>query len=210
MLARCFAIDGWVGKSDILKKFWAYSEYYTPAHHLREYTQAMMDLGAMVCTRTNPNCTVCPLKTHCVAFAQKAQEQYPTKKPKKSLPIKTTIMVVIESTAQQILLKKRPSSGIWGGLWSLPEFDSVDAAQHWFKTEELHNTAINHLTSFRHTFTHFHLDIEAYCIHDVHLPLTSDKTLHWVKTATLGNYGKPAAIERILRAAFQANDTQPA
>ena len=108
------------------------------------------------------------------------------------------------------MLKKRPSSGIWGGLWCLPEFETRDAAQAWLKTKELHNTAMNHLTSFRHTFTHFHLDIEAYGIHGIHLPLISDKTLHWIKTSTLADYGKPAAIERILREAFQWNYTQPA
>ena len=84
VLARCFALNGWVGKTEILKKFWAYSEYYTPSKKIRDYTQAMMDLGAMICTRSSPDCNNCPLQKYCIAYQCQTQTNFPAKKPKKT------------------------------------------------------------------------------------------------------------------------------
>ncbi len=157
VLARCFAVDGWPGANDTAKKLWAIAESMTPEQRVPDYTQAIMDLGAMVCTRSSPKCGVCPFEDKCIANAEHTIELYPGKKPKKVLPVKSTCMLLIE-TKGEVLLEQRPPDGLWGGLYSLPECEVADI------DEALDRRGLNagervSLPEFRHSFTHFHLDI---------------------------------------------------
>ncbi len=160
VLARHRAIEGWPGKPAIEKQLWSWAEKYTPEQDVAEYTQAVMDLGAMVCTRASARCEVCPLSQDCIARETGRVAELPTRKPKKALPVKQKRFLIIRNDQGQYLMEKRPPAGIWGGLWSLPELameQSVDQAvqQNW----QLNVNDYNDLAVFRHTFSHFHLDI---------------------------------------------------
>ncbi len=157
VLARCFTISGWPGQAATLKALWEKAEQLTPETRVADYTQAIMDLGAMVCTRRNPCCDACPFAAECVAHGTGAIEQYPGKKPRSPMPVKKTTMLMIES-AGEILLEKRPSAGLWGGLYSFPECDENDLPA-FLATQGLRLGSSEALAPFRHTFTHFHLDI---------------------------------------------------
>lgn len=160
VLARHFAVAGWPGQSTVLKVLWALSEQHTPRDQVAEYNQAMMDLGAMLCRRTGPDCPRCPLVETCQAYAQGNTQDYPGKKPRKSLPVRTVQMLLLQNRKGEVLLEQRPAQGIWGGLWGLPELPLQASvadwcvAQGWGKARPLQE-----LTARRHTFSHFHLDI---------------------------------------------------
>ena len=160
VLARFSATDGWPGKAQVMQRLWALTEKYTPEARIADYTQAMMDLGATVCTRSNPKCTECPLNTHCRAYKDNSVHQFPGKKPKKALPVKEKIMLLIRNAQSEILLQQNPPTGLWGGLWVLPMVDSsaeIDAMCSTFGLSIKHKTP---LQPRRHTFSHFHLDYQ--------------------------------------------------
>jgi A/G-specific adenine glycosylase len=119
----------------------------------------MMDLGASLCSRTKPQCTVCPMRDDCGGYLQGKPTAYPTPKPnKKQIPVKQTCLLIMRH-AQSVWLQQRPAQGIWGGLFSFPEFSDVSEAQHWLRQQGYTELAIQPLSAFRHTFSHFHLDI---------------------------------------------------
>ncbi len=162
VLARYFAVDGWPGMSLVLKKLWDYSEKVTPVKDTKAFNQAMMDIGSLICSRSKPLCEQCPVQTDCKANVTGNYTAYPGKKPKKQIPIKTTTMLLLEDMdTRGILLHKRPSSGIWGGLWSFPQFETNDVKLNSLLAEynviEIDSLV---MPSFRHTFSHYHLDIQ--------------------------------------------------
>ncbi|MDT0596094.1 A/G-specific adenine glycosylase [Glaciecola petra] len=166
VLARYLAVEGWPGNKKVEDSMWEMAESLKPRVRFGDYTQAIMDLGATLCTRSKPNCDMCPVQTHCLAYAQGRQAELPHKKPKKQIPTKTTRML-IPFYQGSVLMHKRPSSGIWGGLWGFYEsdkesFESVkdlpdDLAIMEADSESLLQTQI--LPEFTHTFSHFHLQI---------------------------------------------------
>ena len=120
VLARNYLVEGYTGLAKFDKTLWPLSETLTPATDTGFYTQAMMDLGATVCTRSKPTCEICPVKTSCLAMASSQQADFPQKKPKKKIPERNTIMVIpriTTTTSDSVLMEKRPPTGIWGGLW---------------------------------------------------------------------------------------------
>ena len=129
VLARHRAISGWPGKAAVDKALWQAAEANTPASRVGDYTQAIMDLGATVCKRSKPLCERCPVRSDCIALAENTVSEYPGRKPKKSRPLKSTTMVLAVSNGA-VYLERRPPSGIWGGLWSLPELDD-DGVADW-------------------------------------------------------------------------------
>lgn len=159
VLARFYAVDGWPGKMSVAKKLWDFSEQNTPANNVAAYTQAMMDLGATVCTRTRPVCFDCPLAKRCQAHILKRETDFPGKREKRAKPRKETYMLLIHSDGA-IYLERRPPAGIWGGLWSLPEVESFDEITDWCeKTLQVRQFNIEKREEIRHSFTHFDLDI---------------------------------------------------
>lgn len=164
VLARYHAVPGWTGQTAVLKQLWQHAEDHTPDTRVRDYTQAIMDLGAMVCTRSRPDCDACPLQADCTAHARGEMALYPGSKPKKAKPEKTTWMVILEDQNGRILLERRPPSGIWGGLWSLPELDPALGADELQESCEqqlgLNCGEPDLISGFRHTFSHYHLHIQ--------------------------------------------------
>ncbi len=167
VLARYHAVAGWPGQTPVARILWQHAETHTPKKRVADYSQAIMDLGATVCTRSKPDCAQCPLAANCRARANDTIADYPGKKPKKILPVKQTRMMLIENPAGHILLNKRPPTGIWGGLWAFPEIgleqDPEDFCQHYLGETP---TTINTIKPHRHTFSHFHLEI-----HPLHIQL---------------------------------------
>ena len=161
--ARHAAIDGWPGKTAVVKRLWAIAEACTPAERAADYTQAIMDLGATLCTRSRPACGRCPVSADCRAYAAGTQAEYPGRKPKKAKPVKSTTMV-LAVTADAVYLERRPASGIWGGLWSLPELDAAGdagAIADWCRaTVGADARHQERWCTLRHSFSHYDLDIE--------------------------------------------------
>lgn len=158
VLARCYAVAGWPGKKEVEGKLWQISSEVTPAAGVGHFNQAMMDLGAMVCTRSKPKCEPCPLSNGCVAYANQSWSQYPGKKPKQSIPEKSAWFLLLQHQ-NTIWLEQRPAVGLWGGLFCFPQFSQQSELQHWLQRYGLQNRPLHQLTAFRHTFSHFHLDI---------------------------------------------------
>jgi len=161
VLARYHAVPGWPGASAVLKSLWDYAEAHTPEQRVADYTQAMMDLGATLCTRSKPACALCPLTEDCLSRAQGNPQDYPGKKPAKALPVKSTQMLIIAGSNGEILLEKRPPTGIWAGLWIFPQIEpGEDPIAFCQDRLQLDTTVMERWQAYRHTFSHYHLDIE--------------------------------------------------
>ena len=159
VIARCFGIDGWPGQSAVAATMWEKAEELTPAERVADYTQAIMDLGATVCVRSSPKCLACPFQEDCTARATGQIELLPGKKPKKELPVRETGMLIIENERREVLLKRRPNTGLWGGLWSFPECAEEEVETVLDALLPSQSANIHRLGELRNTFTHFHLDI---------------------------------------------------
>ncbi len=163
VLTRYHGINGWPGDKSVEDRLWAIAAQETPRRHIADYTQAIMDLGATVCTRSKPLCVRCPLASDCLARIHGLQSELPTRKKSKQLPVRESVLVIIENKHGEILLQRRPPAGIWGGLWSLPECPPDEALPAWLiKRFGSKVTSLTALQPLRHTFSHFHLDIRPY------------------------------------------------
>ena len=160
LLARFAAVDGWPGQSRVLTTLWNLAERYTPGVRVADYTQAMMDLGALICTPRRPRCGACPLADGCAARALGWESAYPAPKPRRELPTRATRLLLLRAADGAVLLERRPPVGIWGGLWSFPECPpEVDVAD-WCREQLGLAVAIEGSWGVvRHSFSHFHLDI---------------------------------------------------
>jgi A/G-specific adenine glycosylase len=160
LLARFAAVDGWPGQSRVLAALWALAERYTPVERVADYTQAMMDLGALVCTPRRPRCERCPLAVDCVAHVRGRELEYPAPKPRRELPVRATRMLLLRGAEGEVLLERRPPVGIWGGLWSFPECPPEADIADWCRERlGLEVTVGAPWSVLRHGFSHFHLDI---------------------------------------------------
>ena len=202
VLTRLYAIEGWPGTKNIENKLWALADSLTPDHRLTDYTQAIMDLGATACAR-KPTCSACPVTDLCSAFKQGNVTDYPTSKRRKTMPVKATQMLLLRNNYDEVLLQQRPSNGIWGGLWSLPECpkDNEEEIQQWCKQQlGLIVEHVEQQTVFRHTFSHFHLDITPIACRVKspanHVMEASNRV--WYNTQQPESLGLPAPVVKIL------------
>jgi A/G-specific adenine glycosylase len=203
VLARCFAIDGWPGRGEVLARLWALAERLTPPERVGAYNQGMMDLGATVCTRGQPACERCPIANGCLARAQGRQTKLPASRPRRPLPERTTRMLLTMNPDGEILLERRPPTGIWGGLWSLPETTTDTDPADWclirFGAAPL---GVEMLPPRRHTFSHFSLGIQVALIRiDRSISEIADHDdQRWLKRTDLTVLGLPTPIKAILDA----------
>lgn len=200
VLARFYAVDGWPGKSSVAKSLWAHAEQNTPDERVAAYTQAMMDLGATVCTRTLPECDRCPLNNECAAHADGQEADFPGRKPGKDKPRRATHMLVVQH-GDAVYLERRPPAGIWGGLYSLPEVDSFDALAGWCK---------QHLSTvpaefearevYSHSFTHFDLDIHPVIVRLESAPSVAadNEDAIWYRPRTPQRVGLAAPVKSLI------------
>ncbi|MFD0966594.1 A/G-specific adenine glycosylase [Seminibacterium arietis] len=156
VLSRYFAVEGWTGEKIVENRLWQLSSQVTPTERVADFNQAMMDIGSMVCTRTNPKCNLCPVKIDCQANLMESWNRYPAKKPKKTLPERKSYFLILSDNGK-VALEQRESKGIWGGLYCFPQFQTKDSLLIYLK--KLGVQYYREGESFRHTFSHFHLDI---------------------------------------------------
>jgi A/G-specific adenine glycosylase len=159
VLARHYAIDTPINQRDTVDHLWQLAEKHTPHKRVAEYTQAIMDLGATLCTRAKPTCDVCPLRATCHAHQLGAPQDYPVRATHRTTPVRATSMLMIRDQRGRILLQRRPPAGVWGGLWGFPECTDDDA-QSWCRQQlGLKIQTETPWPTWRHSFSHFHLDI---------------------------------------------------
>ncbi|MCG6201733.1 A/G-specific adenine glycosylase [Psychromonas antarctica] len=204
VLTRHQAIEGWTGEKQIENKLWALAEKVTPEKNTDIFNQAMMDMGAMLCTRSNPKCGECPISNDCLALKQNTVKMYPTPKAKKKIPVKHAFMLILSQKMQNrriIQLKQRPPVGIWGGLWCFSEFESLELCQQTLDTDGIENYQQTLLPMFRHTFSHFHFDISPVLIEVEHFGnvqgVEESNTL-WYDLQHPQKIGLAAATKKIL------------
>ncbi len=198
VLARYFAVPGWPGRSATSRELWRLSESVTPAGRAGDFNQAMMDLGATVCTR-RPDCARCPLHNGCQARAEGNPQAYPGRKPHREKPLRSTRMLIIRRSDSAALLVRRPPQGIWGGLLTLPECPVDADPAPWAETTLGASIAIEaHGNPLRHEFTHYSL-----VIHPCHARLTRTVAVQdgehvWYKAGHDVPGGLPAPVRRLL------------
>ncbi len=201
VFCRVFGVEGYPGRSDIDKQLWAISEREKPAGGVEAYTQGLMDLGATLCQRSKPRCNDCPLKVSCVAFSKNLQVELPTRKPKKVTPTKfASFYFAVNDNA--VLLERRPSVGIWGGLWCLPQQGKIRNSQ---QDDSEDQSSTFEKEGFEHSFTHFKMRAQVFeCTSNGKTleNLLGDATLRWVRFGDLAEYGLPAPIKVYLAKFF--------
>lgn len=216
VFCRTFGIDGFPGAKAIEDKLWQRAVALLPQKDVEAYTQGLMDLGATLCTRSSPSCTICPLTNRCVALATGRVHLLPLRKPKKAVPEKRTAMLLV-SDRDQVLLEQRPDSGIWGGLLSLPELDWLDSGE---LAQQPIETAIANAVSpfgvpascerlqpFSHVFTHFKLYVSPYRVRLARRVDFAGQSKHvWYATDRLADAPLPAPVKKLLLAVFRDAD----
>lgn len=164
VLARYFGVHGYPGEKKVEEQLWTYAEQCTPTERVADYTQAIMDLGALVCTRNKPACNACPLSASCIANAQGLQSTLPTRKAKRERPTRIAYVAVITDEKQAVLLQQRPPAGIWGGLWVCPQFDDEASCREFIQTRAATISSPTPLPVINHSFTHFDLQLHPYWV----------------------------------------------
>lgn len=191
VLARHAGIEGWPGRAAVERALWAKADANTPDDRAADYTQAIMDLGATVCSPKHPDCQRCPVAADCVARLTDRIGELPAARPKRPRPRRTTTLIIVENERGEILFQRRPPTGIWGGLWSLPA------------REEMEHLPVGDTAdppeAIVHQFTHFTLEIHFERIRVRASSLVSDGDgSRWMKPASALDHGLPQPIRRVL------------
>jgi A/G-specific adenine glycosylase len=200
VLTRWLALPGWPGQKPVENDLWELATRLTPRLGVAHYNQAMMDMGATICTRSKPACERCPVQADCQGLSQGNPTAYPNSKPKKSIPARNGIMLMIRQ-GNRLLLEQRPPQGIWGGLYCFPQVDSLEAVGPCLNRLGLTGQPYRELAGFRHTFSHFHLDIRPLLIELEQAPpasLMEADTRLWYNLCHPDEVGLAAATARLL------------
>ena len=201
VFARQFGVEGDVRSKPVEEKLWVLAEEKLPRTNIETYTQGLMDLGATICTRTQPVCLLCPVRASCVALNEGRVEELPERGAKRETPHRQTRMLVLRSNGE-VLLEKRPPRGIWGGLWCLPELpveDDVFTVLH--QRYGLKGRVVRELARVEHGFTHYSLSIFPLEIAVRRAAANTLKPgLMWVNLDEADTAAIPAPVKRILRA----------
>ena len=207
VLCRYRMVKGWPGQAAVQKTLWALADSLTPAGRHADYAQAIMDLGATVCRRSRPDCDRCPVRSDCRALAQAVVAQFPEKKVRTALPTKEVYVLMCYQAAGSpgLLIEQRPPSGIWGGLWSLPQCEvdqapaEVIATQYGYAPEVLAEAE-----TVMHRFTHFHLRIRPLMVRlgAGRRDAVAEQTVRWCDAEQMRQYGMPAPIEKLIAGYF--------
>jgi A/G-specific adenine glycosylase len=200
VLARYHAVSGWPGDSTVSAELWQHAEKHTPPVMTASYTQAIMDLGATVCTRTQPACFLCPVSDGCRAYALGRTADFPAQRRKKARPLRQTHMA-LACCQGDVYLERRPPSGIWGGLWSLPEFDLEGQLLDWCgRRLNAKPVAIERWTTLRHSFSHYHLDIKPVALRLLDVPqrIADGTSGIWYNYETAPDFGLAAPVRKLI------------
>ena len=202
VLSRLHAIKTPINDKNTEKKLWELAISYTPTNRVADYTQAMMDIGATLCTRQQPNCPSCPFKHFCQAHRDDIVNQLPIKKTTVALPKRAATFLIIKHN-KDILLVKRPPTGIWSSLWCFPEIAGKPDKEtiKLFCQQQLGQTLTQYqvLKDFKHTFTHYHLQIYPILLEtSKKIKKIAAETQIWYNLANPQRLGLPKPIQKIL------------
>ena len=204
VLARCYLVEGHNAQAKFEKALWPIAQTLTPQEGVSDFNQSMMDLGAMICTRSKPLCLQCPIQGSCLAYAGDEQLNFPHKKPKKVTPVKSTIMVIPQiksESGNRVLMEKRPPTGIWGGLWCFLEVSNADDIASLLMDLNLKAETQIEMTAFRHTFSHFHLDIQPIIVDCQQLPsqeINENNKQQWYDLNIEESVGLAASTQKLI------------
>lgn len=207
VLTRLHGIDGWPGLPAVEKQLWTIADASLPASpaarlRMADYTQAQMDLGATLCTRTRPKCDTCPFVDLCIAKRDGLAGEIPASKPKKAIPQRETRMVWLRDADRRTLLLRRPSTGIWASLWSLPEVDDVEAINALAKLHiaSNHTATSRELPAIEHAFSHYRLRIHPHLFDGVapRARVGDNDDLRWASHEELASLGIPAPVRKLI------------
>jgi A/G-specific adenine glycosylase len=194
VLARVHGVRGWPGETAVQRSLWQFADAHTPPQRVADYTQAIMDLGATLCTRAKPRCPQCPLSAQCVALRENLTAQLPQRKPPRTLPVRKTLMLVLRDTSGRVLLERRPPTGVWAQLWSLPEADDIAALRACHGDIEFLP-----LAPFVHTFSHYRLDVTPLAARVAEPPAIADNPARrWLHPADAAQLGLPAPVRKLI------------
>lgn len=206
VFARCFGMDGYPGERKNEMLLWRKAEELLPEKNEQDqigiYTQALMDLGATICTRAKPKCMTCPLRQECIALRDDRVNRLPAPRPRKPLPEKETVLLMLMRQGK-VLLGKRPATGIWGGLWCLPEMPlSEDALAYCTRHFGMNVEPLAHMPPLDHTFTHFRLRIHPQPLQVISYPAAlkaqgQDETM-WITPDDALKAAIPAPVRKLL------------
>jgi A/G-specific adenine glycosylase len=197
VLARVFAVDAPIDAAQTANRLLETAEAILPDHEIGVYTQGLMDLGATVCTRTRPRCTVCPWQAECMTYRTGRTGDLPAKKVRPEKPHREAYFPMLVCDAR-ILLVRRPARGIWGGLWSLPQFETRTELDAWLAGNRLRVEPVER-EPLLHVFTHFRLTL-----HPLRIDIAPGKGLRqapdggWYTVADALALGLPAPIRRLI------------
>jgi A/G-specific adenine glycosylase len=198
VLARHAGVAGDPSSAAVLARLWSEAEARLPSSRIEAYTQAMMDLGAIVCSVRRPACPACPVASDCVARIEGRVDELPGKRVRAAPRRKRIAMLVVMSRGE-VLLEKRPSSGIWGGLWSLPEAASGADWQAALAPFGITAARVEPLTPFEHAFTHFTLEVEPWRIEvGKARPLAAERGATWLALGDLAGAALPSPVRKLL------------
>ncbi|PLA75269.1 A/G-specific adenine glycosylase [Hydrogenovibrio sp. SC-1] len=198
VLCRYDAIDRWSGEKATQEQLWRRADQLTPYDRVADYTQAIMDLGATLCRRANPLCEQCPVAENCQAWQKGVVSKYPVSKPKTIKPVRSAMVLLCCNEQGDVWLQQRPQSGIWGGLWSLPEFTGdrdLDQILSAVESPVLNPNNLIKWPEFKHTFTHYHLLIQPLVVTNA---LSVSLEGEWVSLPSALKRGLPAPIRKLI------------
>jgi A/G-specific adenine glycosylase len=199
VLSRYFGVEGSPMERAVSERLWELAEACTPADSVDVYTQAIMDLGATVCTRRKPLCAYCPLAEGCVARLTGRQHELPSPRPTRARRMRKVFMLVAMRADGSVLLERRPESGVWGGLWCLPEFGTSTAALSYAGTSLMVQGEPSTLGRVDHAFTHFDLIITPLLVRCAgSASAVRDAANVWYDTRMPARVGLPAPVKTLL------------
>jgi A/G-specific adenine glycosylase len=197
VLARYFGVQGWPGEKAVESQLWAHATRLLPKIGIEAYTQALMDLGATICTRSAPRCAACPVRNGCGARKSGRTTEIPAPRPRRPLPQKTVTWLVLRR-GDEILLEKRPSPGIWGGLWSFPEASARDVAAYCAADLGCEILKRRELQALEHGFTHFRLRIRPLLCEVTRAPRVESPGRLWIGIEEARDAAVPAPVKTLL------------
>lgn len=200
VFCRFFCIEGWSGETKTQTQLWTIADTLLPQTQTKAYNQSLMDLGAQVCKRSKPLCEICPLAPQCLSYKNKTQHLYPLSKPKKKLPIKYCHMLLLQKPDGSLFLEQRPPQGIWGGLWSFPEFENLESLESHCANENLRINQQECLNPIKHTFSHFQLMIQPVLCHIKKVPVKiAEKPQLWYQPKQNQTIGLASPVKKLIQ-----------
>ena len=201
VLARHHGVHGWPGQGAVQAELWRLAEQHTPATRVADYTQAIMDLGALVCTRSKPACERCPLQGDCVALREGLTEVLPQPRAQKKVPTRKLTLLVVRDGQGRLLLERRPPTGVWARLWSLPQGEDFEQARATVADLRRRDAApIVELPQFLHAFSHYRLQVSPVLLQLDGLPthVADDPDRGWFAEHEIAELGLPAPVRKLL------------